>query len=196
MTQTRRRDAAATRAAILTSARQGFARSGYDGVGVREIAEGAGVTAMMVNRYFGSKERLLGEVMAQIMAEPTILTPENIAAPDFAARIAALLVDITATGATPLDGFLIMLRSSSEEAAAVARAQIEAHYHRRLTASLDGDLAPQRAAIVLAIVAGVQVMRQVIGLSALADADPDDLRAVLEPLFRALVSKATPVQDR
>ncbi|MEV0718760.1 TetR family transcriptional regulator [Asanoa sp. NPDC050611] len=196
MTQTRRRDAAATRAAILASARRGFARSGYDGVGVREIAEGAGVTAMMVNRYFGSKERLLGEVIAQIMAEPTILTRENLAAPDFPARIAALLVDITAAGSTPLDGFLIMLRSSSDEAAAVARAQIEAHYHRRLTESLDGDLAPQRAAIVLAVVSGFQVMRQVIGLSALSDADPEDLRALLEPLFRQLVTKSTPAQDR
>ncbi|GAA1895037.1 TetR/AcrR family transcriptional regulator [Asanoa iriomotensis] len=189
MAETRRRDAAATKAAILASARRGFARSGYDGVGVREIAEGAGVTAMMVNRYFGSKEQLLGEVIAQIMAEPTILTRENIEAPDFAARIATLLVDITAAGDTPLDGFLIMLRSSSEEAAAIARGQIEAHYHRRLTNSLAGDLAPQRAAIVLAVVAGFQLMRQVIGLSALADADPDDLRTLLEPLFRQLLDR-------
>src|ERR1700754_66811 len=96
MTETpRRRDAAATRAAILASARRCFARAGYDGVGVREIAEGAGVTAMMVNRYFCSKERLLGEGIAQIRAEPTILTRENLASPDFAAGIATLLVEIT-----------------------------------------------------------------------------------------------------
>jgi len=189
MAETRRRDAAATRAAILVSARVGFARSGYDGVGVREIAEGAGVTAMMVNRYFGSKEQLFAEVIAQIMAEPTILTRANIEAPDFADRIAASLVDITATGATPLDGFLIMLRSSSsDQAAEVGRAQIEAHYHRVLTEALGGDLAPQRAGILLAIVSGIQVMRQVLALSALADADPADLRALLTPLFRQLLS--------
>ncbi|GIF51091.1 TetR family transcriptional regulator [Asanoa ferruginea] len=190
MTETpRRRDAAATRAAILASARRCFARSGYDGVGVREIAEGAGVTAMMVNRYFGSKERLLGEVIAGIMAEPTILTRANLESPDFAARIAALLVDITGADATPLDGFLIMLRSaSSDQAAVIAREQIEAHYHRLLSEALPGDLAPQRAAIVLAIVSGIQVMRQVVALSALSDADPDQLKALLEPLFRQLLA--------
>lgn len=53
----RQRDAEATREAILASARRAFALSGYDGAGVRDIAAGAGVTAMMVNRYFGSKEQ-------------------------------------------------------------------------------------------------------------------------------------------
>ena len=72
----RRRNAAATRAAILQSARKAFARKGYDGAGVREIAEGAGVTAMLVNRYFGSKEKLFAEVTVDTMATPTILVPQ------------------------------------------------------------------------------------------------------------------------
>ena len=73
----RRRNAAATREAILISARRAFARAGYDGAGVREIAAGAGVTAMLVNRYFGSKERLFAEVLAATSATPTILSPEE-----------------------------------------------------------------------------------------------------------------------
>ena len=64
----RPRNAAATRQAILQSARQAFARAGYSGAGVREIAHGAGVTAMLVNRYFGSKERLFAEAVAESMA--------------------------------------------------------------------------------------------------------------------------------
>ena len=63
MTEKRTRNAAATRAAILGSARAAFVRSGYDGAGLREIAETAGVTAMMVNRYFGSKQLLFAEVL-------------------------------------------------------------------------------------------------------------------------------------
>ena len=58
----RRRNAGITREAILASARQAFAQVGYEGAGVREIAEGVGVTAMLVNRYFGSKELLFAEV--------------------------------------------------------------------------------------------------------------------------------------
>jgi AcrR family transcriptional regulator len=49
----RARNAAATRQAILQSALVAFTQHGYDGVGVREIARAAGVTAMLVNRYFG-----------------------------------------------------------------------------------------------------------------------------------------------
>src|ERR1700760_2210047 len=91
----RRRDAAATRKAILASARAAFARAGYDGVGVREIAAGAGVTAMLVNRYFGSKEKLFAEVAAETMRDAVILSPENLAAPDFAAALARSLVEVT-----------------------------------------------------------------------------------------------------
>ncbi len=75
----RRRNAAATRLAILASARQAFALAGYEGAGVREIARGAGVTAMLVNRYFGSKEQLFAEVIAQAMTTPVILSAENLA---------------------------------------------------------------------------------------------------------------------
>jgi len=94
-TPTRRRNAAATREAILTSARRAFARAGYDGAGVREIAAGAGVTAMLVNRYFGSKEQLFAEVLAATSAAPTILTPENLRSSNLPETIAATLVDIT-----------------------------------------------------------------------------------------------------
>src|SRR5258708_7811421 len=60
---TRSPKAEKTRLAILASARRAFAEFGYDGAGVRAIASGAGVTAMMVNRYFGSKEGLFGDVV-------------------------------------------------------------------------------------------------------------------------------------
>src|SRR3569623_1871237 len=58
---TRLRNAAATRQAILDSARRHFAREGYDNVGLREIAGDAGVDPALVCRYFGGKEHLLKE---------------------------------------------------------------------------------------------------------------------------------------
>lgn len=184
----RRRNAAVTREAILASAREAFARAGYDGAGVREIAAGAGVTAMLVNRYFGSKEKLFAEVIAATMAKPTILTPQNLKSSNFGDIIATTLVDITKTGDTPLEGFLIMLRSaSSKRAAEIGREQIEKGHQKVLTAALSGDLAPQRAALVLSIVAGFQVMRQMIGLSALAEVKPDALVKLLAPVFQQLV---------
>lgn len=189
----RRRNAATTREAILASARRAFAQAGYDGAGVREIAAGAGVTAMLVNRYFGSKEQLFAEAIAATMAAPTILTKENLQSPNLGETIAATLVNITKTGDTPLEGFQIMLRSaSSKRAAEIGREQIEKGHQNVMTAALSGDLAPQRAALVLSLVAGVQVMRQMIGLSALADAKPEALAKILGPLFQQLIDGAPP----
>ena len=184
----RRRDAAGTRAAILASARRAFARSGYDGAGVREIAAGAGVTAMLVNRYFGSKEKLFAEVCADTMRDPVILSPENLAAPDFAAAFAQALVQVTAPGETPLDGFLILLHSaSSPRAAEIGREWIRHGHQSTLEQSLQGPLARERAAVALALVAGMQVMRQMMEIEALAKADPADLAEILTPMVRALV---------
>ena len=132
-----RRNAEATRKRILASARRAFARAGYDGVGLREIAQGAGVTAMMVNRYFGSKERLFAEVVAGAIAAPSILTRENLASPTLGRDLAAALVERTAAGANPLDGFLIMLNSlSNKRAAKIERALIEAHQAKAIAAAL------------------------------------------------------------
>jgi AcrR family transcriptional regulator len=193
----RPRDAAATRAAILASARKAFARAGYDGAGVREIAGGAGVTAMLVNRYFGSKEQLFAEVLADTMSAPVILSAEVLASENPSERMAAALIALTEAGHPALDGFLIMLHSSSSaRAAEIGREQIERHYHQLLTEALDGELAPQRAAIVFALVAGFQVMRQMIGLSALADADPAALMKLLAPLFEQLVEAGGPRPPR
>jgi len=188
----RRRNAANTREAILASARTAFTNSGYDGAGVREIASGAGVTAMLVNRYFGSKEQLFAEVVARTMAVPVILTPDILESGNPGEAIAEALVDLTRTDASPLDGFLIMHRSgSSRRAAEIGREQIETHHHKTMTAALTGTLAPQRAAVVLAIVAGIQIMRQMIGLTALSKAKRKDLVQILAPLFQQLVDGAS-----
>jgi len=184
----RTRNAAATREAILKSARAAFARAGYDGVGVREIAASAGVTAMMVNRYFGSKEKLFAEVSVDTMANPFILTDEVLGSKNPGERMAEILVELTRTDATPLDGFLVMVHSaSSKRAAEIGREQIEKHHLKTLTAALSGPDAAQRAAVMLAMVAGFQAMRQMIGLSTLAKSKPQTLVKLLAPLFQKLI---------
>src|SRR5215213_11524161 len=63
-TSPRGRNAAATRQAILDSARWCFSHDGYDQVGVRDIAARAGADPALVNRYFGSKEGLFAEAVS------------------------------------------------------------------------------------------------------------------------------------
>ncbi|HET9159989.1 MAG TPA: TetR family transcriptional regulator [Caulobacteraceae bacterium] len=183
----RRRNAAATRAAILFSARKAFAAHGYDGVGVRDIAAGAGVTAVLVNRYFGSKEKLFIEAAAQALKDPVVLAPENLAAPDLASALARAIVKVTAPGETPLDGFLILLHSAaSPQAAEIGRVWLERVQAPTLTASLDGPLTAERAAVFGALVCGIQVMRQIFETPALARASPADLERILVPMIQAL----------
>jgi AcrR family transcriptional regulator len=108
----RRPNAASTREAILRSAKIAFTRYGYDGIGVREIAQGAGVTAMLVNRYFGSKELLLAETVEAVFAEPTLLTNDAATLGRFAAAL------VGGHESDHVDGFLLMLRSVSNPRAA------------------------------------------------------------------------------
>ena len=54
----RKRNAEATRAAILEAAKAHFALLGYDVAVLRDIARDAGVDVALVKRYFGGKEAL------------------------------------------------------------------------------------------------------------------------------------------
>jgi AcrR family transcriptional regulator len=188
----RQRNAAATRQAILNSARLAFTRSGYDGVGVREIAQGAGVTAMLVNRYFGSKEQLFEEVVEVTLSAPGIITSKvTTQSRDMATLgrdVAQALVARTAPGETPMDGFLIMLRSAAnEQAAKILRAKFAQHFEKPLADILPGRRPAERAALFLSIIAGFQVLRQVVGISGLIEAKPADLSARLQALFEVLM---------
>jgi AcrR family transcriptional regulator len=146
---------------------------------------------MLVNRYFGSKQQLFAEVAADTMRDPVILAPENLAAHDLPRVLARALVQVTAPGATPLDGFLILLHSaSSPQAAKIGRTWINRGHQATLEAVIKGKLASERAAIFLALVAGLQVMRQMIEIAALAKADTGDLERLLFPVVRNLIEGA------
>ena len=195
--KSRKRNAEGTRAAILASARRAFAEAGYDGAGLRGIAEGAGVTAMMVNRYFGSKEQLFAEVVADSMGDPVILSAANRGSDQMARDFARALVGLSTPGAPALDGFRIMWKSgASEVASAIARDQIMRIHQASAEGLVAGDHARQRAALFLALVAGVQLMRQQIALPALAEVDPEVLADLLTPLIAQLLGPqpADPVQ--
>ena len=59
----RKRNAEATRAAILEAAKAQFAVLGYDCAVLRDIAREAGVDVALVKRYFGGKEALFVEAL-------------------------------------------------------------------------------------------------------------------------------------
>jgi AcrR family transcriptional regulator len=189
----RARNAAATRNAILHSALAAFSRHGYDGVGVREIAQTAGVTGVLVNRYFGSKEELFFAVVELAFADNSLFLGDRA---QLAERLASKIVTKTEKGAEPADSFLLLLRSApNPRAAEILRDGIARHFERPLKASLQGPRASERAAMMLALAVGLQLLRRVIGSKALADANNASLFDDLAAMFQSLIDRPAP-RDR
>lgn len=186
----RKRDAMATRTAILKAARRAFAAHGYDGAGLREIAAEAGVTAMLVNRYFGSKEGLFAEAINDAMSDASVIRKGMPTLDALGAYLAAGVLETTRPDATPLDGSLMMVRSGSttnQRVIEIGRRQIEKMHLKTLTAALKGENAAERAALILSLIAGVQVMRQMIHLTPLAKTSPAILQRLLAPMIQQIV---------
>ncbi|MFE4450661.1 TetR/AcrR family transcriptional regulator [Streptomyces sp. NPDC056796] len=184
----RRRDGAATREAILAAAVVEFTEHGYARAGVRQIAERAGVTAMMINRYFGSKERLFAQAVDRAFEPPTVVGDEG---RGLSQALAHTLAERTAPGADRLDPFLLLLRSVQDpEAVEALRAGIEAHVGARLAGLLEGPEAEVRAQLGLALVAGTWLLRTVVGTSALAEADNEGLADLLAGMLGPVTGEA------
>jgi AcrR family transcriptional regulator len=187
--QPRRRNAASTRQAILDAAVAAFCQRGYDGVGVREIAADAGVTAMLVNRYFGSKEGLFEEVVEVVLAPPSVVpeTPE-----DLVRRTAEALVARSAPAADAENPFqLTLLSAHNPRAAEIVRAAMLRHVVARLARLLPGDLAQERGEILLSVVMGIWMMRKVIGTPGLVAIPPEQLETQLAAMLAVIAEPPT-----
>jgi AcrR family transcriptional regulator len=156
----RGRNAAATRQAILDSARWCFARDGYDQVGVRDIAARAGADPALVNRYFGSKEGLFAEAVSTKFDLSELFAGDRAMLGE---RLARYVVQKKApsNGHDPL---IALLRSSSSEVGGgMLRDALVDGFVRPLAARLDGPDAVPRAELVGSILLGLLVYRTIVG---------------------------------
>lgn len=180
----RPRNAAATKAAILSAARARFLRHGYDGVGLRDVAADAAVNVALVHRYYGSKEALFEAAVREDFSPGALLDGDRAALGERLAR--AVLGKDAAGGA--LDPFVTLLRSAtSEPAATLLRDGIDAGFVRPLAAWLGGEDAEARAALVAAALSGLALSRFVVRDPALVAADPDVLVRRAADLLQRLV---------
>jgi len=185
----RARNAAATREAILQSALAAFSRHGYDGIGVREIAQAAGVTAVLVNRYFGSKEELFAAAVETAFAGRAGFFEGDSSM--LAQRLTADVVTKCEKDPERINVFFLLLRSApNPRAAEILRDSIARHFERPLKALLRGPRASERAALILAVVSGLTLFREVIGSKALTDANAASLSGDLKRMFQRLIDSA------
>jgi AcrR family transcriptional regulator len=185
----RPRNAEATREAILQSALIAFADRGYDGVGVREIAHTAGVTAVLVNRYFGSKERLFAAAVEAMFADNSLFGGD---ASTLAQRLAAVVVTKSDRDGQPNAPLLLLLRSApNPRAAEILRDHIARHCEQPLKSLMRGPKRGERAAIILALIVGLQLFHKVIGNKALAEANGTSLSGDLRLMLERLIDVST-----
>lgn len=156
----RGRNAAATRQAILDSARWCFSRDGYDQVGVRDIAARAGADPALVNRYFGSKEGLFAEAVSAKFDLSELFAGDRAMLGE---RLAGYVLQ-KKTPSNAYDPLVALLRSSSSEiAGGMLRDALVDGFVRPLAARLDGPDAVPRAELVGSILLGLLVFRTVVG---------------------------------
>ncbi|MBF6176436.1 TetR family transcriptional regulator [Nocardia blacklockiae] len=168
---TRKRDAAATRAALLTAAQELFAERGYERATVRDIAARAGVNQALLFRYFGSKEELFRAAIAdrgrRVLADGPV---ESL----LARLLERALVPVDAAA----EGYWLQaaLRSSGhDEGASVIRRELGEEYLRALSELTDAPDGALRADLLLAWLLGIGLMRSVHRREPLAGADPADV---------------------
>jgi AcrR family transcriptional regulator len=167
----RRRDAAATREALLSAARELFSTRGFDRTTVRDIAAAAGVNQALLFRYFGSKEELLGAALA---GPGRALLDES-----SAERLLADLLRQMFTGKPRADGGrLLMLALSGPKpgaAAEILSREVSEPYARALASLTDAENAELRAELVLAWVLGLALSRVVRPDGVLLRSDPAEV---------------------
>ncbi|HEX4701589.1 MAG TPA: TetR family transcriptional regulator [Pseudonocardiaceae bacterium] len=185
----RRRDATATKAALLSAARELFIERGFDHTTVRDIAALAGANQALLFRYFGSKEALFRAAMTnqshQLLAETP---PEQLVG-----RVLARMLAPDAPPAKDNPLYALLRSSANEHTAAVFRDDLGARYRRVLASLTDADDAETRADLVLAWLLGIGLLRSVLDQHDFADADP---ARITEHVLRAVGTLLERVDQR
>jgi AcrR family transcriptional regulator len=149
----RPRNAAASREALLASARTLFSERGFDNTTVRDIGEEAGVDPALIARYFGSKVNLY---LATVTAEDTDSgRPEDLEHP--AQLVDWMISRVDLRGPGPVLQALVRSDSTPEIREAARR-----HLTRRLVEPLHAMLerrgvpdARVRAEVIVSALVGV-----------------------------------------
>jgi AcrR family transcriptional regulator len=179
----------ATRAAILSAARERFAADGYERATIRAIAAEAGIDPAMVMRYYGSKERLFAAA-----AEFDLRMPDLTAAP--AGTAGATLVRHFLDRWESDETLTALLRAGmTNEAAADRMRAIFAAQLPSAFAPLCPDPAqlPVRAGLVSTQVLGLALARYVLRLPPVVHMSHDEVVGWLAPTIeRYLTGSAAP----
>ena len=155
----RKRDAEATRAAILAAALGQFTRLGYDHVSLRDIASAAGADVALVKRYFGGKEGLFTEALKASFKSDRLKTWNRAS---FARDIATSMADNVRSDEAGAHSFQFLLRAAtSPTTAPLLSVAMQERFLQPIRDWLGGEDAQARARVLAATFIGFLVERTI-----------------------------------
>lgn len=182
-----RRDAEATKAAILKAARHLLARHAHGDITLKAVAERAGVSAPLILKYFGNKDTLFARVMSfEADAEALLGAPLDELGRHMVRHV---LVSQTRQGADPL--LRIVFAPLHGAQGDILRANFRTQVTERLTARLDGPDAGLRAELAVAGLLGLGVMFGIARSTHVRGASLEDVVDRYAPAVQAQLTPGT-----
>jgi AcrR family transcriptional regulator len=179
-----------TRTQILHAARDLFARYGYDGASIRQIAAGAGVDPALVHHYFGTKEKLFHEVL-EVPVRPAELIPAVFAeGPDQVPE--RLVRTFIGVWEHPVTGPAMVTFLRTAVSHGVTSGLVREFYTTKIVRTVVDELGDRvsgsdtqlRVSLVASQLFGLALTRYVFGFQPLADTRADDVVAAVAPTVR------------
>ncbi|MEU1117721.1 MULTISPECIES: TetR family transcriptional regulator [unclassified Streptomyces] len=149
-----RRDAEATKSAIVRAARHLLARHAHGDITLKAVAERAGVSAPLILKYFGNKDALFSRIMsfdadaAEFLDAPLAELGRHM--------VRHLLTGQAERGADPI--LRIVFAPLHGEQGDILRANFRAQVAQRLSERLPGPDAGLRAELAVGMLLGLGVM--------------------------------------
>lgn len=179
-----RRDAEATKAAILRAARHFLARQPHADITLKAVAERAGVSPPLILKYFGNKDALLARVMSfETDAAALLDAPLSGLGPHMVRQV---LAGQRERGADPV--VRIVFAPLQGEHGDVLRANFRAQVTERLAARLTGPDAGLRAELAVGTLVGLGVMYGIARGERLRACTIDDITDRYGPVVQALLT--------
>ena len=191
----RRPGGASTREEILEAARAAFAAQGFDRTSLRGIARDAGVDPALVHHYFDGKEALFEEVVGVPHGIDELITAA-VSGPRGQAgeRIVATFISVW-DSPEGRERFQALVRAAAThaDAAHLLRDFVSRTVLARIAAALaqedEGGRPPSDLAIAAAgaQLVGLAMLRYVIEVPAMAQAEPAEVVATVAPTVQRLL---------
>ncbi len=153
----RRRDAQATRAALLEAAKAQFAALGYDSATLREIAAAAGADVALIKRYFGGKEGLFTEALKASIGTGRWREWDRAS---FPREVATMMAGAPNVDEARTQSFQFLLRAATSPATApMLNVAVQERFLAAIRDWLGGDDGEARARVLAAVFIGFLVER-------------------------------------